>query len=157
MNGNITANHILLSEEKNENQHDESAKTIIQQCNHALYKSWQKIELCSMDNLRKPKYPWCSDSTHHISNGLKRNTEKQRQSCFDCFFAVDCGQFMVQAQFIFTCNVCLIFFTVKIHQINRGWLETHNNKGARFNLMPIFLDGKAISKLHIQLQDCYQA
>lgn len=105
VNGNITANHILLSEEKNENQHDESAEMIFQQCNHALYKSWQKIELCSMDNLRKPKYPWCSDSTHHISNGLKRNTEKQRQSYFDCFFAVDCGQFMVQAHSIFTCNV----------------------------------------------------
>lgn len=42
---------------------------------------------------------------NHISNGLKRNMEKQRQSYFDCFFAVDCGQFMVQAQSIFTCNV----------------------------------------------------
>lgn len=29
--------------------------------------------LDAMDNLRKPKYPWCSDSTHYISNSLWRN------------------------------------------------------------------------------------
>jgi len=74
--------------------------------------------LDAMDNLRKPKYPWCSDSTDHISNDLKRNMEKQRQSYFDCFFfSVDCGQFMVQAQ------SPEMYFNLLHHQDSENHLE----------------------------------